>query len=340
MTITMNVCRSIVRRPFVPTIHLDTRHSRYSYTTVLTRKVASSITDALSLSDNTPIINVQRAISQHDEYVKVLRGDGGRSNGLKLGLGLQTVIEIEADESYPDCVFIEDTAVVISNSAVITNIGAESRKGEVDAVKTVLMDLGMEVHDMRMREDSDDGNVDVPAPVPTLDGGDVLYPVTSMAYPGGETGGRHLFVGLSSRTNLKGVEYLKDKFRHVEVVPVDIKNMNMDDDDSNSPSLHLKSIVTHIDEKTLLVPSGKLGDKISKAMDLESRGYDVIRLNDLSSCNVVSINGNVLAQPTHCVETTETLKRAVEERGMNLLWVEADEFAKVDGALTCKSILL
>mmetsp|Transcript_23050 Transcript_23050/g.34321 ORF Transcript_23050/g.34321 Transcript_23050/m.34321 type:complete len:301 (+) Transcript_23050:86-988(+) len=280
-----------------------------TYTTALTRKVSSSISNALSINAPKTPINIQRAISQHEAYVEVLREI----------IGLKT-IEIEADEAHPDCVFIEDTAVVISNVAVITKIGAESRRGEVDAVKRVLLDLGMQVHDMR-----EDGNG------ATLDGGDVLHPVTSTTLPEGEKGGKHLFVGVSSRTNLKGVYYLAEKFSHLGVIPVNIESMG---------SLHLKSIVTHIDENTLLVPDGSLGTKISGAMDFEGWGYDFIRLNDPNTCNVVSLNGHVLAQPTKCKHTEETLQRCVDERGMNLVWVEANEFAKVDGALTCKSILM
>lgn len=33
---------------------------------------------------------------------------------------VQEVIELSADEGYPDCPFIEDTAVVIGNRALIT----------------------------------------------------------------------------------------------------------------------------------------------------------------------------------------------------------------------------
>ena len=66
----------------------------------------------------------------------------------------------------------------------------------------------------------------------------------------------------------------------------------------------------------------------------------VIQLNDLPTCNVVSANGYVLAQPTDCKQTKETLQQEVDQRGMRLLWVEANEFAKVDGALTCKSVLI
>lgn len=280
-----------------------------SYTTALTRKVSSSLTDALSLNPPPSPVDINIALAQHDEYVKVLRE--------KLGLN---TIEIDADDNYPDCVFIEDTAVIISNVAVINRIGATSRQGEVDAVKDALIRLGLTVHDMR---EADSGH-------PCLDGGDVLFPV-DFNPNNKRIGGKHLFVGISSRTNQKGVDYLSQIFPEISVIPVDIKHLG---------SLHLKSIVTHLDANTLLIPKGKLGDDIAQKMNTENLGYEVIRLNDIAACNVVTAKSTILAQPTSCYDTRQALESAATERGKNLEWVNMNEFAKLDGALTCQSILI
>lgn len=270
--------------------------SQCSYTTALTRKVPSSLADALSLNPPSSPIDLHKAISEHDEYINVLRG--------KVGLN---TIEIPAEYHHPDCVFIEDTAVIISNVAVINRIGAKSRQGEVDAVKDILLNLGLLVHDMREQGYG-----------ATLDGGDVLHPVDYKATSSGlfceKVGGEHLFVGISSRTNQEGVEYLAEKFPDVTVIPVDIRHLG---------SLHLKSIVTHIDENTLLIPKGSLGNEIASAMKVHERGYNIIELDDVATCNVVSVHGNVLAQPTQCKQTKQVLESSVKDRGMNLIWVDA-----------------
>ena len=52
-----------------------------------------------------------------------------------------TVISLPGDAAYPDCVFIEDTAIVLDDMAVITRPGAESRRGEVDVVAEALAPL-------------------------------------------------------------------------------------------------------------------------------------------------------------------------------------------------------
>jgi dimethylargininase len=260
---------------------------------------------ALSFVEPAEPISFNRARAQHEEYINALRSK----------IGLTTVI-LPSSICHPDCVFIEDTAVVIGhlNKAVITRIGAESRQGEVDATKDILERLGLEVFDMR----------DVKGA--TCDGGDVLYPANH------KTGGKHLFVGMSDRSNRKGSDFLQKVFPEVEVVPVP----NID----NSGLLHLKSIVTHIDERTLLLPSGKLGDELYSAMGAAKRGYHSVRVPDLSSCNVVSVNGYVLVPLTSCEESRMIIEKACEERNIKVLTLNSSEFAKVDGALTCKSILL
>lgn len=65
-------------------------------------------------------VDFARAERQHQLYVGVL--------GSKLGL---QVVMLPADESLPDCVFVEDVAVVCEETALITRPGAPSRRKEV-----------------------------------------------------------------------------------------------------------------------------------------------------------------------------------------------------------------
>jgi len=165
----------------------------------------------------------------------------------------------------------------------------------------------------------------------TCDGGDVLY-----------SGGDHLFVGLSSRTNEAGIQFLQDSFLStmgVKVIPVPLLALKESFPSMNA--LHLKSIVTHIDDKTLIIPRGQLGNEIFQLMGAERRGYTSIQVPDATCSNVVSVNGLVLVPPTKCEETELILEREiVKKRRMKVDFVDASEFAKCDGALTCKSILL
>ncbi|KAB0345918.1 hypothetical protein FD755_024427, partial [Muntiacus reevesi] len=70
-------------------------------------------------------VDFARAERQHQLYVGVL--------GSKLGL---QVVQLPADESLPDCVFVEDVAVVCEETALITRPGAPSRRKERSSLFT------------------------------------------------------------------------------------------------------------------------------------------------------------------------------------------------------------
>lgn len=127
----------------------------------LTRSIPDSYAGALAAVPADPPIDIAEARAQHAAYLAALADLGAE------------VVTIAADEEHPDCVFIEDTAVVAGEVAVITRPGAPSRQGEVTAVAAALAGR-LDLHRM-------------PAPA-TLDGGDCLRL------------GNTIYVGRSART--------------------------------------------------------------------------------------------------------------------------------------------
>mgnify|MGYP005843929979 CR=1 FL=1 len=272
--------------------------TRSLYNFAIARQVPNSFVQSLSsYADVTDPIDLDLAKSQHVTYVAHIRSQ-------------VPTLELPPLEDHPDSVFVEDTAVAIGNKVVITWPGHESRQGEVASIANVMHQLGMELYDMKNM-----------SPKALCDGGDVLYT------------GRHLFVGISSRTNHEGAAVLQHAFQ-TDKLPV--ISVPMDEKDA----LHLKSVITHIDETTLLAPTGDIGDKILYALNPENLGYEVIRLPDIHSCNVVSLNGMVVASETKCKESRTLLEKSAKERNMKLQFVNSSEIAKSDGACTCCSILL
>ena len=82
-------------------------------------------------------LDVEIAKKEHQEFMKQLEK-------------LVKVIIISPDEAYPDCCFIEDTAVIIGKTVLITNMGADSRKGEVTAVISLFKTIkSLQIFDMR-----------------------------------------------------------------------------------------------------------------------------------------------------------------------------------------------
>jgi dimethylargininase len=105
--------------------------SWFHFTKAVVRGVSSRFAeDALKLEEPEKAISLTKAKEQWTNYVEALKG-----------LGLE-IIEIEADDKSPDCVFIEDAAVVCDDTALITRPGHASRRGETVAVRKTLEKLG------------------------------------------------------------------------------------------------------------------------------------------------------------------------------------------------------
>lgn len=170
----------------------------------LLREVAATFDHAIVRDGGRPP-QVELARQQHDAYRRLLEQHD------------YSVTVIPADDRYPDCVFVEDTAVVVGGVALVTRPGAVSRRGEGEAVAPVLAEH-FEVLEMKGPG--------------TLDGGDVMI-----------LGGT-IWVGRSARSNDEGIALLGEvasrQGLEMIVVPVD-------------SVLHLKSAVLPVDHETVVV---------------------------------------------------------------------------------------
>lgn len=171
----------------------------------LTRGVSSRINECeLSFIDRHAI-DVPRAVRQHRNYQELLKS-----------LGV-SVIEIPADDNCPDCCFLEDTAIVLDELAIICRPGSGPRRREVDAVVPNIREYRRDIF-----------RIEAPA---TLEGGDVLRV------------GRTLFVGRTQRTNREGIAQLQ---KYVAPHGYDVKAVEV------PGALHLKSVCTAVDDHTIL----------------------------------------------------------------------------------------
>jgi dimethylargininase len=134
----------------------------------LTRKPCRNFFQGLTTANLGPP-DYELILKQHASYVGALKT-----------IGID-VIELGPQPDYPDAHFIEDTAVVMPEVAVIARPGAASRQGEEESIADVL------------RQYREIEHIQNPG---TLDGGDVLMI------------GNHFFIGISERTNLEGAKQL------------------------------------------------------------------------------------------------------------------------------------
>ncbi len=187
-------------------------------------------------------------IEREPIHVGVARAQHGAYERLLASLGCAIVLLPEEPE-LPDAVFVEDTAVVLPELAIITRPGAPSRRPEVPSVAATLA---------RYRR-----LVTIEAPG-TIDGGDVLV------------AGKEVFIGETGRSNSHAIEQVARALRPfgyvVRGVPV-------------SGCLHLKSAVTLCGSDTLLVnpawvdPALFRGKSIIDVDPLESHAANALLLD-------------------------------------------------------------
>jgi dimethylargininase len=137
--------------------------------TAITRSVSPSLNRCELGYLPRQVIDVAKALLQHQAYEHCLRDLGVR------------VISLAAEPDLPDSMFVEDPAVVVDEVAIMTRMGAESRRAEAQSLAAALS------HYRPLRWIQEPG---------TLEGGDVLRV------------GSTLFVGLSRRTNAAGIAQL------------------------------------------------------------------------------------------------------------------------------------
>lgn len=173
------------------------------------RAIVRQPSEALSRCELTYMerqpIDFARAAGQHRAYVAALDARGV----------IVQVLPPAADLA--DAVFVEDTAIVLDECAVMTRPGVNSRRPETDEIAAA---LGKHRPIL---------TINAPG---TLEGGDVLRI------------GRTLFVGQTVRTNADGTRQLADAIapHGYEVVAVSLAGC-----------LHLKSAITYAGRETVVL---------------------------------------------------------------------------------------
>ena len=182
------------------------------------------------------------ALKQHGQYIDALEQ-----------CGLEVTV-MPADENYPDGLFIEDAALVMSGCAVSTRPGASERRGEVGKVASELLSFYDQVE-----------AIEAPG---TLDAGDIMMV------------GQHFYIGLSERSNQAGAEQL------IEILKAHGYSGSMV---AFSEALHLKSSVSYLENNRLVI-TGELCDKPAFA----EFDHIVIAADEAYAANCVWINNRVL----------------------------------------------
>lgn len=138
-------------------------------TIALTHLPSPKMEDAIRTFAAHERIDLERVRAQHAAYRETLAKAGAE------------VVVLDTNLEHPDCVFIEDVAIVLDEVAILTPMGAPSRVAEPAGIEPTL------------REYREVARIEAPA---TIEGGDVIVV------------GKQILVGQTDRTNARGIEEL------------------------------------------------------------------------------------------------------------------------------------
>ena len=218
------------------------------------------------------------------------------------------VYEPNPVEKVPDQLTPRDIGFVVGDTFVVAGMAKQSRKNEWNGIRYLIEKM------------SQSKVIYVPEGI-VLEGGDVIVDKGC------------IYIGLSQRSAMKGVEFMKQKFPDYEVIPIYLKNLESGED------------VLHLD--CAFMPLGISGGLIYSngfihVPDSIKKNYDVIELTkeeqeELVS-NVLSVSPETVISRNH--PKASRINEIMESRGMHVVKIKFDEAPKTGGSFHCCSLPL
>ena len=214
------------------------------FTRAIVRTPGQNFAEGVTTANLGPPV-LATALEQHEKYCLALEL-----------CGLRVCLQ-EADGHFPDSTFVEDVAVLTKHGVILTRPGAESRRGEVAAIRGTLAGYFPTLR-----------SIESPG---TLDGGDICQAEN------------HFFIGISKRTNEEGARQLAEMLRqegHTTAF-VNIKG--------TKGILHLKSGIAYLGDHRLALIQ-------PLASRPEFAGYDIVPVDaeEAYAANCVRLNDRVI----------------------------------------------
>lgn len=274
----------------------------------IVRPIPQSIADGLCLEKSTKVVNFEQVNLEHANYINLLKSIIG-----------DNIIKLDQMDHLPDSCFVEDQIIVIDNKICLNQSKPESRKLEIECFRKFFKDdFKYLMYEMKQID-----------PEAYCDGGDALYVECCNT----------LFIGITGRTNLAAAKCLKSIFNHVNIVPIYLKF-----------GLHLKSYITFFaaTDSMIYFAVYDVCKIIDQFNDNNYTGFkfEFIKVPDQECCNVLSINLQpkqydiiIKSGYPNSAIIYETIKSQIFNVKINLYYLEYNETAKIDGSLTCSSVL-
>ena len=275
---------TMIGRSIMATVRTDQKQR------VLMRAVPQSFSEALASYFGSGPTDIQLAKKQHAAYVQAL-----------LDCGLEVTI-LPADNKHPDCIFVEDQAIVVDGHVLLPVPGHPSRVAEQPPIADF---LSRQLNGFQVCGMFGDAR---------MDGGDILRL------------GDIFFVGLSERTNEQGIETLQNLLTHLGH---ELRIVNI----PTEKALHLTSIASTPTDNIILTAQGYLTPEDFGELP---EGCEVILMpeEEVYGCNTIGFSdGKVLV-----AEGYPTVLKTLQDKGLEPVLLDMGQIREADGSITCCSI--
>ncbi len=235
----------------------------------------------LSIHNFKAFPDPKRAKIQHDKLKSIISNFGSE------------LIDIEELRGHPNSVFTRDTSICTPNGYIQLRMGLDSRKGEGVWMSDILDKVG----------ENKIGTIKEPG---TIEGGDIIL------------GGDVAFIGISCRSNKKGVEQISHL---LEEMNYEVRTINLPE-----PFLHIGGVMSVIDENCVLCCQGVFTENFFN-------GFEIIEIpsGGFVSGNVITLgDGEIIVE----ISNQPVIKK-LNEKGFKVHKIDLSEFVKGGGGPSC-----
>lgn len=237
---------------------------------------------------NNERASIDIAIKQHHHFVSTLKEYGVE------------VIEMGPLQQFPEQVFTRDIGFVIGEQTFVSKIANYMRQGEEDQFRSWLEERGASFSLVKRG---------------TIEGGDVIVH------------GHNVYVGLSNRTNMEGVQYLQSYLPDFEVIEVPFTNAY----------LHLDCVFNILSPtEAVIFPDEIHGDRVNSL----KKHFDLIKVTKEEQANLAT---NVLSlgeKRIISLPINKNFNSTLRERGYEVIEVDITEIIKFGGSFRCCTLPL
>lgn len=223
----------------------------FEYGYAIVSKIPESFQSFRYDKENTRAETLDKIQNEFTEFVETLR---------KIGVD---ILELNAEERYPECVKVDDTAVIINGTALMCQPHGAHRQGEVNLIRCTMKSVvAHHIHIVELNTEN-----------AQVEGSDVLFT------------GQEIIVGLSEHTNEPGAQAVARAFPEYATCMVQVR----------PPFRSLKDAIGVAGINVLAVGQSEAAKAMLKDIRrVASYSYDILTLPEDHAVNMLYVNRYLL----------------------------------------------